>query len=453
MNTYAQIKLEDQAAAAAQSNHHFPPAPSSDSALTSSSDWSQYSSPAQSPAVPHARLARSVRGVERQRAKGEYDAVPSSPYPSYYRSPIQPPSAPVLPSPSKSKSRRIPRPPNAFILYRSSLLSKGKIPDNIERRQQTLSRVAGQCWNLLTAAQKRVWQDLAAERAAIHQLEYPDYHFKPSSRGKGKAKLRSNEDKSDDAIRALRETYVGICGPSICASRQRKSKSRAEEVKLNGDAHDAHPSTPSALSSPVSPLDTQDLGAYNWTAFSGSNSPSPSLPSPTSSSSNDPPLPPCFPQHTFPHFTAPRRPSTSLGFVRRLDEDTSCFQAGYTLERPASAASDTGLATLVRDLNITPTATNFGHISMPPTPKFYGVPYSTVDQGAIRAPFPFAALNPQFDPASGMDAEQPSANDQGNFSDPQFMMTLDDSYGFNNDANIPFSFDGWSFDQPMGSGQ
>ncbi|KAJ7498982.1 hypothetical protein FB451DRAFT_19103 [Mycena latifolia] len=465
MNPYAQIKLEDQAAAAAQSDHRFPPAPSSDSGFTSSSDWSQHSSPAQPPTVlplPHVRLARSVRGTERQRARDERDPVvssPSSPFSSYYRPQIQPPTAPTLPPPSssKSKSRRIPRPPNAFILYRSSLLNKGTIPQDVERRQQTLSRIAGQCWNLLAPEEKTHWQTLAKERAAQHLVNYPDYHFKPSPRGKGKAKLRSNEEKSDEAIRTLRETYVGIHGPSICASRQRKPKSPVEEGPLNGATPAASPPPPSSLS--VSPSDMQDPGAYNWTAFSTSNSSSPSpfnSPSPSLTSPepalNDPPLPPCFPQRTFPHFAAPRRPSTSLGFVRRPDEDASCFEPGYALERPASAASDTGLTTLVRDLNLTPTAANFGYISMPASPKFYGGPYSTADQtDAIRAPFPFAALNSQFasfpDPASAMDgAEQPSTNYQNTFSDAQLMMSLDDSYGFSNDPDVPFSFDSWSFD-------
>ncbi|KAJ6599124.1 hypothetical protein DFH09DRAFT_1356242 [Mycena vulgaris] len=448
MNSYAQIKLEDQVAAAAQSDHRFPSPPSSESGFTNSSGWSQYSSSAQSPVLPlpHVRVARSVRGTERQRLKDEHDSVLSSSYPSYYRSPIKLPSPPTStqPSPSKSKAKRIPRPPNAFILYRSSLVGGATIPDHVERRQQTLSRVAGQCWNLLPAEQKRVWQEMAAERAALHQLEYPDYHFKPSPRGKGKAKLRPNEDKSDDAIRLLRETYTGIQGPSICASRQRKPKSPAEEGQLDSDAHGSYPSAPSSLPSPVSLCD-QDLSGYPWTSFSASNSPSPSLPSPEPAS-NQPPLPPCFPQRTFPHFAAPRRPSTSLGFVRRLDEDTSCFEPGYALERPASAASDTGLTTLVRDLNITPTAANFGHIAMPPAPEFYDVPYSTTEQnGAIRAPFPFAALNTQFATSFPGDAEHPTPNDQGSFSDGQFMMTLDDSYGFTSEPNIPFSFEGWTF--------
>ncbi|KAJ7781303.1 hypothetical protein B0H16DRAFT_1447785 [Mycena metata] len=448
MNSYAQIKRED-AAAPVEVEYRFPPTPpSSDSGYTTASDWSQFSSPTQSPTLlplPQVRLARSVRGTERQRAKDELDLTTlQSPY---YRPQVKYPFPPT-PTP-QPKSRRIPRPPNAFILYRSDLLKGGLIPDGIERRQQTLSRVAGQCWNLLKPHQKQVWQDLAAERAALHQLEYPDYHFKPAPRGKGKSKVRPNDDNSDDVIRVLRETYLGISGPSICASRQRKPK-----VQVEGSTQ----SLPSSLAS--SPTEVKDLDTYNWTSSSASNTPPPSLPSPEPASNNAP-LPPCFPQRTHPHFPAPRRPSTSLGFVRRLDEEASCFEIGSGPERPASASSETGLTNLVRDLNLTPTTANFGHISMPPTPDLYAMPYSPLDQSHnLRTPFHFAALNsinqsapyPDLVNDMGMGMDPLSTDDA--FGDAQFTMTLDDSYGFSPDSNATFSFDNWIFPGlPMGANE
>ncbi|KAJ7744503.1 hypothetical protein DFH07DRAFT_25304 [Mycena maculata] len=472
MNSYAPIKVEDTSAA--ERDFH-PTPPSVGDGSATSIDWFRQGPPPQyweSAAAARARLSRSVRGTERQRAKYE-DEFPAD---LYYRSPITPPSLPM--SGSLSKSKRIPRPPNAFILYRSNLLQQGHIPDTVECRQHTFSRVAGQCWNLLTPAQKKEWQQLAEERAAIHRLEYPDYNFKPSPRSKGKAKLRSNEEKSDDVIRLLRETYIGIQGPSICASRQRKPKAQVKEEQPAVETPASCPSTPIAplidtqdlsahnwtpfapqgveewpavasdQSTPantpsVSPFDTQGLEAYNWSSFPPSNSPSPSLPSPEPAS-NEAALPPCFPQRTFPHFVAPRRPSTSLGFVRRLDEDASCFEPGHGLERPASAASDTGLTALVRDLNITPTSATFGHISTPATPDVYG---SLADQTNILSPFPFTALDGH-DGAPFPDL----SNGVSTFPNVQFPMALDESYGFSND---PFFFDNWSFEdinQLMGAG-
>ncbi|KAJ7368242.1 hypothetical protein DFH08DRAFT_947178 [Mycena albidolilacea] len=460
MNSHAQIKPETDSSPF-QAEYRFPPTPpSSDSGRTSPSDWSEWSSfnsPVQSPTtfhLPHIRLARSVRGTERERArsgaKEDVDAATAfASLLSHYRSQIRPPSPPA---PLPSQSRRIPRPPNAFILYRSDLLKSGKIPENMERRQQNLSRVAGECWNLLKPHEKQVWQELAAERAAIHQLEYPNYHFKPSPRGKGKTKPRPTNANSDDLIRTLRETYIGIRGPSICASRGRKPKVQvAEEMGPTGEALRLSQSLPSTP--PISLVNAQDLSTFNWSSgsASASSSPAPSLPSPEAASKEEPSLPPFFPQRTFPHFPAPRRPSTSLGFIRNLTEDASCTDGP---ERPASAASETGLSNLVRDFNITPTASNFGHIATPvPTSDW---PWSTVDHPqALRSPFSFAALNAHPSPSSSFAElgstvgphDQLATDESGSFSDSQFLMTLD---GFtNNDSNSGFAFDSWTFDQPM----
>ncbi|KAJ7283712.1 hypothetical protein C8J57DRAFT_742854 [Mycena rebaudengoi] len=447
MNPNAPIKQEPQSV-----DYRFPPTPPSSESGWTSSDWSQRSSPVQSPVLPSlssSRLARSVRGTERQREQfisSRYEDDTSSASSSYYRSPIEPPSPPEFPSAVKSK--HIPRPPNAFILYRSDFLKRGIIPADVERRQQNLSRVAGQCWNMLPAEEKMEWQAKAAERSARHQREYPNYHFKPSPRGKGKAKIRAGEDKGEDRIRALREKYAHVAGPSVPAPRQRKAKTQQglkPTVDIPGGSDRSMLSDP-PLSTPSS-LVPQDLSPYYWPNFLGSSSSSPSLPSPEPAAAG-PALPPCFPQHTFPHF-APRRPSTSLGFVRRAGDDKSCFQHAYGPERPASAASDTNLAGLVRDFNITPTVANFRNISMPPTPS---VPYtfSGDPNDLIRAPLPFHTPGPHF-PVSfpGMSlAATGELNDGTAFSAPfsNLMSSLDGPYSFGNDDNSPFSLENWSFD-------
>jgi hypothetical protein len=106
----------------------------------------------------------------------------------------------------------------------------------------------------------------------------------------------------------------------------------------------------------------------------------------------------------------------------------------------------------------TPTAANFDRIIMPPTSDLYAIPYSSIDQTQmIRSPFPFAALNahptPFFDATGNMGNEDPPTVNPSAFSDTQFLMTLDDSYGFTDDAS--FSYDNWTFldiDQSMGTG-
>ncbi|KAJ7179193.1 hypothetical protein C8R46DRAFT_628868 [Mycena filopes] len=232
---------------------------------------------------------------------------------------------------------------------------------------------------------------------------------------------------------------------ALPASGSPRCRSKTQPV---GEAYGSTRSLPCSL--PSSPTEAKHLNSYTWTSLSASNTPPPTLPSPEPAS-NDAPLPPFFPQHSYPHFPAPhfpapRRPSTSLGFVRRLDGDSSCFDSGSGPERPASASSETGLTNLVRDLNLTPTTANF---PVPPAADLYAFPYSTLDQAHnLRTPFHFSALNQSAsypDPANDTGADPVSTDHQNAFPDSQFMMTLDESYNFTNDSNATFSFDNWVF--------
>ncbi|KIK63578.1 hypothetical protein GYMLUDRAFT_162520, partial [Collybiopsis luxurians FD-317 M1] len=77
----------------------------------------------------------------------------------------------------KPPSTHIPRPPNPFMLFRSYMLKKKTIPESVEKRQQQLSKVIGQCWNLLPPEEKQPWIDEAARLRREHQLMYPGYKF------------------------------------------------------------------------------------------------------------------------------------------------------------------------------------------------------------------------------------------------------------------------------------
>ncbi|KAJ7068210.1 hypothetical protein C8F01DRAFT_598148 [Mycena amicta] len=278
--------------------------------------------------------------------------------------------------------KRIPRPPNAFILFRSDLLKKDVVKKNCPPHQQILSRLAGDMWNMLPDAERQAWKDKAKEYHEHHRHQYPDYIFKPARRSK-KAKSRTPVDNTTDFIRSLRETHFGeqFKGPSARPSR--KAKEAAD--KAIAQQQQQQPDPPILAPSPL-PLPPTDMQTFDWATASGA---SPSyapaispldracystmaLPTfgaapPLSLYDGDSSVPACFPQRTFPHFEpprfgtprfdtprsevprfeAPRRPSTSLGFIRRLDEGPSLDNTAG-LERPASAAG------FVRDLPFMP---------------------------------------------------------------------------------------------------
>ncbi|KAF6762672.1 hypothetical protein DFP72DRAFT_1164566 [Ephemerocybe angulata] len=145
---------------------------------------------------------------------------------------VQQPAFPPSPPSSTTSSTidlvvaHIRRPPNAFMIYRSDLIKSGRIPAGVEHRQQHFSKLAGQCWNLLTETEKDVYRAKAQEALEEHQRTYPNYKFKPSPRGSRRSKTKNNSDADSqaDRLRGIREKYVGITGPTLTAARNRKRK-------------------------------------------------------------------------------------------------------------------------------------------------------------------------------------------------------------------------------------
>ncbi|KAF5377238.1 hypothetical protein D9615_006355 [Tricholomella constricta] len=90
--------------------------------------------------------------------------------------------------PRVSHSRRRPkgnppRPPNAFMLFRSDFWAKEKQKEfPIERDHRDISRIAGHCWNNLGDVERARYKKLAAQRKELHTLEFPGYRYVPSNR-------------------------------------------------------------------------------------------------------------------------------------------------------------------------------------------------------------------------------------------------------------------------------
>ncbi|KAG6817437.1 hypothetical protein H0H87_008605 [Tephrocybe sp. NHM501043] len=337
-------------------------------------------------------------------------------------SPISPTST-FSSSPSKTTHSHIPRPPNAFMLYRSDFLKRGVIPSHVERRQQNLSRIAGQCWNLLSQEEKVPWQELAAQVLLEHQRKNPDYKFTPAPRGSRRSKMKGRSDGDGEAvdgeerIRQIREEYARITGPTAAPTRRRRPRGQNQSRDL--EATSAHkspcaearqyllpPSIPPSPSPVPSPIE------YKKEAY----------------------LPPFFPHHTFPQIIPPRRPSTSLGFVTGSTvRDTPSVQAGLTLARPLSAASETGLTTYMKDLDITPTAPTFNQISTPvsPTPS-NGGPFPQ-EPPAAQQEFVFPTLDPSCSSSSASMSPAEDLSDATCSGGGSFLQSLysDDAFAYN----------------------
>ncbi|KAL5522858.1 hypothetical protein ACEPAG_8876 [Sanghuangporus baumii] len=111
-------------------------------------------------------------------------------------------SRPSSPAPD-SKSRitanstdapaHIPRPPNAFILFRSSFIRSQHVSAETEGNHGTLSKIVGMLWHALSYEERQVWQAKARRAYAEHKRMYPGYSFRPA-KDKASSNAKSERD-------------------------------------------------------------------------------------------------------------------------------------------------------------------------------------------------------------------------------------------------------------------
>ncbi|KAH9059191.1 hypothetical protein EDB87DRAFT_1577813 [Lactarius vividus] len=103
----------------------------------------------------------------------------------------------------KREAGHIPRPPNAFILFRSSFIKSESVPGNIEGNHSTLSKIIGIVWKTLPPAERELWEKRAVQAQAEHRARYPDWRFRPGTNVDALAK-RKTKDKNKDRPPARR---------------------------------------------------------------------------------------------------------------------------------------------------------------------------------------------------------------------------------------------------------
>lgn len=91
-----------------------------------------------------------------------------------------------LPRPAKkSHAKRqpvghVPRPRNAFILFRCDFVAAKLIPSNVENDHRNISRIAGAVWKKLDVIQRSPWTTRAIDEKRVHKARYPDYRYNPA---------------------------------------------------------------------------------------------------------------------------------------------------------------------------------------------------------------------------------------------------------------------------------
>ena len=129
--------------------------------------------------------------------------------------PVPGSSGELQPKPARLANGRhhVPRPRNPFILFRCDLVHQRKVLPRSDLDDTNISRIAGDLWREMTAAQKRPWLELAAQEKARHALLYPDYKYAPAHNGP-KSKKAKNESAYLEDRPPRQVSRMGAASPS-----------------------------------------------------------------------------------------------------------------------------------------------------------------------------------------------------------------------------------------------
>ncbi|EIM84697.1 uncharacterized protein STEHIDRAFT_20176, partial [Stereum hirsutum FP-91666 SS1] len=71
----------------------------------------------------------------------------------------------------------VPRPRNAFILFRCDFVAQKKVPASVTHDHRNISRIAGGVWQEMTAVQRAPWVGMAKKEKEGHREKWPNYRY------------------------------------------------------------------------------------------------------------------------------------------------------------------------------------------------------------------------------------------------------------------------------------
>ncbi|KAK0467314.1 uncharacterized protein EV420DRAFT_1508125, partial [Desarmillaria tabescens] len=101
--------------------------------------------------------------------------------------------------PKSKDPNHIPRPANAFMLFRADFVRQKHVPGSIETNHGSLSKIIGGIWHGLPLNEKKKWEARARQEKARHKKQYPTYQFRPVHNKNKKGKTKSTKSKKKAA--------------------------------------------------------------------------------------------------------------------------------------------------------------------------------------------------------------------------------------------------------------
>jgi hypothetical protein len=129
------------------------------------------------------------------------------------------------PQEKKSHARKqpqghIPRPRNAFILFRCDFVAQKKIPASVEPDHRNISRIVGRIWKAMSDEDRRPWVEEAKREREKHKRLYPQYRYSPASAAAAAATTALKEKRAQK--QRIRET-MGVLPTWELASHSKDS--------------------------------------------------------------------------------------------------------------------------------------------------------------------------------------------------------------------------------------
>ncbi|CCM01306.1 uncharacterized protein FIBRA_03355 [Fibroporia radiculosa] len=147
----------------------------------------------------------------------------------------------------KKQPDHVPRPPNAFMLFRSELWAKEKIKKTVVNDHREISRIAGSLWRDLPEEKRDVYRRRADQVKDRHAELYPDYKYSPAGKKAKGSKRKASKDT--DASHARWQTVARLMKSGVEGNELERQVKKYDE-----DGHVDLP--PSPISPPHPPLPT-----------------------------------------------------------------------------------------------------------------------------------------------------------------------------------------------------
>ncbi|PPQ97702.1 hypothetical protein CVT26_001885 [Gymnopilus dilepis] len=120
----------------------------------------------------------------------------------------------------------VPRPRNAFILFRCDFVRQKKIPESVENDHRNISRIVGKIWQQMSASQRRPWMRMAEMEKVRHMEKHPDFTFASGSRTSKRKDKEEQVSEPSSSSSSAEEVVVEIkeeCSTGSGSPAQRNS--------------------------------------------------------------------------------------------------------------------------------------------------------------------------------------------------------------------------------------